>query len=144
MNRTLAYVLAAATFLAAASRAGAEGFQVIVNEANPAHSLAKADLAALFLKKTARWPGGGPAAPIDQTESAPARAAFSKDVLGKSVQAVVSYWQQQIFSGREVPPPQKANDAAVVDFVKANVGAVGYLAAGPAPSGVKVLAVAEK
>jgi ABC-type phosphate transport system substrate-binding protein len=144
MTRHRVYAFAAAIVLAAATLSGAEGFQVIANEANPAHSVTKADLAGLFLKKATRWPGGGPAAPVDQAESSPARAAFSKEVLGKSVPAVVSYWQQQIFSGREVPPPQKGNDAAVIDFVKANAGAVGYVAAGAAPAGVKVLAVAEK
>jgi ABC-type phosphate transport system substrate-binding protein len=145
MNRYIICAMAVAAVLAAATLPAAEVFQVIVNEANNAASVSKSDLAAIFLKKTPRWPQGGAAAPVDQVEASAVRAAFSKEILGKSVPAVASYWQQQIFSGRDVPPPQKSGDASVVDFVKANPGAVGYVAGGGAvPSGVKVLAVVEK
>jgi ABC-type phosphate transport system substrate-binding protein len=144
MTRFPALALAAAGVLAAASLVAADGFQVIVNDANTTGTLTKAQVTSVFLKKTPRWPNGVSAVPIDQVDSSPARAAFSKDILGKSVAAVASYWQQQIFSGREVPPPQKSGDAAVIEFVKANAGAVGYVAAGAPPSGVKVVAVVEK
>jgi ABC-type phosphate transport system substrate-binding protein len=144
MTRFPALALAAAGVLAAATLAAADGFQVIVNDANTTGTLTKAQVTNVFLKKTPRWPNGVSAVPIDQVDSSPARAAFSKDILGKSVAAVASYWQQQIFSGREVPPPQKSGDAAVVDFVKTNPGAVGYVAAGSPPLGVRVVAVVEK
>jgi hypothetical protein len=46
------------------------------------------------------------------------------------VSAVESYWQQAIFSGRSVPPLEKASDAEVLAFVRANPGAVGYVSGG--------------
>jgi ABC-type phosphate transport system substrate-binding protein len=146
MRRTIVFAIALTHGLgtAATGLAADAGFQVIVHESNPTRSVTKEQLAAFFLKKTPRWPQGGPASPVDQGDSSPARAAFSKDVLGKSVAAVASYWQQQIFSGREVPPPQKNGDAAIVEFVKTNAGAVGYVAADATPAGVKILAVVEE
>ena len=80
---------------------------------------------------------------VDETMklSPPARAVFTKIVHGKPVSAIASYWQQQIFAGREVPPAEKAGDAAVLAFVKANPGAIGYISAGVTADGVKLLTI---
>ena len=74
-------------------------------------------------------------------KSSATRAAFSKAILGRPVSAVETYWQQQIFSGKEVPPTTKANDDEVIAFVKANAGAIGYVSAGASTAGVKVVDV---
>ena len=124
---------------AAAARA-AEGFQVVVNAANPISSVPKDQLSRIFMKKAQKWENGQAIAPVDQDQASPVRAAFSKTVHGKPVSAVASYWQQQIFAGRDVPPAEKPSDTAVIAFVKANAGAVGYVS-GNAPPEVKVLAV---
>jgi len=47
------------------------------------------------------------------------RVAFSKSVHGKSVGAVRAFWQQQIFSGRDVPPPEPFEpEDRFLDFVE--------------------------
>lgn len=124
----------------AAPAAPGEGFQVIVNAANPVSALPKDQISRIFLKKVQKWESGQAIAAVDQDQASTARVAFSKTVLGKPVSAVASYWQQQIFGGRDVPPAEKAGDAAVIAFVKANPGAVGYVS-GNAPADVKVVAV---
>jgi ABC-type phosphate transport system substrate-binding protein len=78
---------------------------------------------------------------VDQGKASSVRAAFSKAVLGRPVSAVESYWQQQIFSGKDVPPAAKGSDDEVVTFVKANPGAIGYVSAGASTAGVKVVDV---
>ena len=45
----------------------------------------------------------------------------------RSVAAVKSYWQQVIFSGRGVPPPELETDEAVLRFVARHPGAIGYV-----------------
>jgi ABC-type phosphate transport system substrate-binding protein len=102
--------------------------------------LPKDQLSKIFMKKVQKWESGLAIAVVDQDQASPARAAFSKAVHGKPVSAVASFWQQQIFAGREVPPTEKANDAAVVAFVKSNAGAVGYIS-GSAPPDVKAVEV---
>jgi hypothetical protein len=55
---------------------------------------------------------------------------------------VKSFWQRQIFSGSGVPPQERASDEEVLDFVRANPGAVGYVSSDtPNGAGVKVLEV---
>ncbi len=116
----------------AAGGTGAQSaaFRVVVHSANGASSLSKADIARLFLKKSANCPDGRAAVPVDLSEGSAARRAFSRAVLERDVAAVRAYWQQQIFSGRGVPPAEKASDAEVLAFVRANPGAVGYVSAG--------------
>lgn len=120
----------------------AETFQVIVNASNPVSSLSVQELSMLFIKKTSRWPDGVEAAPVDLREQSEVRESFSRLVHGKSTAAIKAYWQKMIFSGREVPPPERVTSAEVVGFVRANRGAIGYVAADTAlGSGVKVVRV---
>ncbi len=121
--------------------AKAAGYKVIVNNANGSKSLAKKDLAQLLMKKTAKWSDGTPVVAVDQTEKSPVRERFTLEVHGKSVSAVKSYWQQQIFSGRDVPPVEKSSDAEVIAFVRQNAGAIGYVAETADTAGVKVVTV---
>ncbi len=123
--------LAAAAAAPAAAQPAPPGFVVIVNAAGPA-SVSRAELSRAFLKT------GGALLAVDLGKNAEARAAFSRAVLGRPTSAVATYWQQQIFAGRDVPPPEKGSDAAVVAFVRANPLAVGYVSAAAAlPPGVR-------
>jgi ABC-type phosphate transport system substrate-binding protein len=142
MNRILKMLsVAVLAVLASTATVEAQEFKVIVNSANGTTDLAADGAAKLFLKQSAKFPNGTAAQPVDLGKGSPVRAAFSKAVLGRAVGAVESYWQQQIFSGKDVPPPAKASDDDVVAFVKSNPGAIGYVSAGAATAGVKVVEV---
>jgi hypothetical protein len=116
-------------------------YKVIVNASNPVTWVKKSELAAMFLKKADSWPTGALVVPVDQAERAPVRQFFSRDVIGKPPAAVKSYWNQLVFSGRSVPPPEKLTDEEVILFVKSTPSAVGYISATTKTKGVKVLAV---
>lgn len=118
------------------------GFVVVVRADNPATSLPRAVLSRLFLKRDNSWPGALAAAPVDLAESVSARQLFSREVHQKPVAAIKAYWQQQIFSGRGTPPPERATEAQVLDFVRANAGGIGYVSADtPLGTGLKALKV---
>jgi ABC-type phosphate transport system substrate-binding protein len=137
-----ALALAAAAPAPAAAQGTTPSYVVVVNAANPLTSLSKGDLAKIFLKKVDRWSNGQQATPVNLGDTSPARERFTRDILGKSITALESYWQQQIFSGKNVPPVSKASDAEVIEFVRANPGAVGYVSAKAADApGVKRLGV---
>ena len=126
----------AALFLAAPAAARAQGYVVVVNAASAVTSISKADLSNVFLKKSAKLSA------VDQAKGAAIRDAFSKAVHGRPAAAIATYWQQQIFSGKDVPPPEKSSDADVLAFVKSTPNGVGYVAAGTAlGDGVKTLTV---
>jgi ABC-type phosphate transport system substrate-binding protein len=130
--------------LAASTPAPQPGaYVVIVNAVNPTTAMTDADIAKLFLKRTLRWPGGRPVIPVDQQSSSATRVRFSIEVLRKKPSAVDNYWQQQIFSAREIPPIEKGSDLAVLSFIEANPDAIGYVAATAVLGrGVRILKIA--
>lgn len=135
----LALVLPCAMVLAQGA-AATPPYRVIVHPRNPVVSAERAFIADGFLKKATRWRHGEAMRPIDLVDSAP-RRKFSEEVLARSVSAVRSYWQQQIFSGRGIPPPELDGDQAVVKFVLQNPGAIGYVSGHADLEGAKVLQV---
>ena len=116
-------------------------FVVIVHPDNPAKSVSKKKVSRLLLKELAKWDGGLAAQPVDLDSNSDVRRDFSRDVHGRSVSSIKNYWQRQIFSGRAVPPPEVANDTAVISHVSSHPGAIGYVSASAslAGTGVKVL-----
>jgi hypothetical protein len=141
------FLLFAIFFLAAASQLtgqdGAGSYKVIVNQANPVTSLTREQVSKLFLKKITQWPRGGAVHPVDLVDNSPVREKFCKEIHGKSVTAIKAFWQQRIFSGRDVPPPEKATDAEVITFVVEQVQAIGYVSANAPIGKVKVLQISE-
>lgn len=114
--------------LARADTRSGQEFLVIVHPTNPASELTVEFLAEAFLKKTTRWGHGETIRPVDHPPSSAVRRRFSQSVLKRSVAAVRSYWQQRIFAGRDVPPPELESDEAVLRYVAKYPGAIGYLA----------------
>jgi hypothetical protein len=102
-------------------------FRVIVHPGNPVSSVERKFLEDAFLKKVTVWPNGEVIKPVDLPPDSPVRRRFSHDILNRSVEAVKGYWQQRIFSGRDVPPPELDGDDEVVKYVLKHEGGVGYV-----------------
>jgi ABC-type phosphate transport system substrate-binding protein len=116
-------------------------FIVIVNAENPTRSLSKDFLEEAFLKRKTEWGDRELLKPVDQHPESRVRERFSERVLHRSVAAVKSYWQQRIFSGRGVPPPELESDQAVVAYVHKHRGAIGYVSGSAQLGGVKAITV---
>jgi ABC-type phosphate transport system substrate-binding protein len=123
------------------ARAGDVEFRVIVDPESSITSATRELIAEAFLKTTTRWPDGETIRPVDQRSDTQVRKAFSDGILKRTVAAVRSYWQQRIFSGRGVPPPELDSDDAVVRYVSEHRGAVGYVSAAAGTGGTKVITV---
>lgn len=131
--------LAVATAHAAPGTVAPPPFHLIVNPTNPASTVDRAFVAQAFLKKVRHWPDGQTILPVDLARDSTVRRQWSLDLLGRSVEAVKNYWQQLIFAGRDLPPPELPSDTEVVTYVLHNPGAIGYVS-GVAPlHGAKVL-----
>jgi ABC-type phosphate transport system substrate-binding protein len=130
--------------LAVATAASADGWKVVVNASNPTTSISKDRLSQMFLKQLTQWPNGSETLPVDQGVTSAVREVFSHAVHGRSARAIKNWWNQQIFGGKGVPPPELATDARVLSYIINNPGAIGYVDAGTPTSGdVKVIAVEE-
>jgi hypothetical protein len=78
---------------------------------------------------------------VDLVESSPVRRRFSNEILGMGVANVKSYWQEMVSNGRGNAPPERASDSEIIEFVKANPNAVGYIGAMTPSDGVKILGI---
>lgn len=117
-------------------------FRVVVNKANPVSSLTRAQLSAIFMRRVRSWPDGIEIRPVDHRVDARVRERFSRAVHGKSVAYVIRYWQRLIFAGRGIPPPEVPSAAAVMEAVRVQRGAIGYVdAATPVAADLKVIEV---
>jgi len=141
----LSMLLALATFVVAgpAQAQGEPAYRVVVNARNGVPAMSRDELSQLFLKKKTSWSNGQAVAIVDRAETSEVRQKFTEDVHHRQVRAVKRYWQQMIFGGRAVPPPEKASDDEVLAFERANPNAIGYVSAStPHGDGVKSLPVA--
>lgn len=116
-------------------------YRIIINSANPTRELTKTQVSNFLLKKKAKWDSGVDVVPADLDSQSAVRAAMSEEIHGRSVAAIKNFWQRQIFSGRDVPPPELSDDARMLDHVRSHPGAIGYVSAAAKVDGVKVLAV---
>jgi ABC-type phosphate transport system substrate-binding protein len=130
--------------LAAAAVAAEQPRSAYVVIAHPANRVSRVErkfLADAFLRRTTRWPDDTPIRPVDLGSDAPARMRFSEEVLSRSVASVRSYWQQRIFSGQGLPPPELPDDESVVAYVLSHPGAIGYVGPGTPLNGARIVEV---
>ncbi len=104
-------------------------FKVIVHPDNPVSRVDRDLLRDAFLKRATEWRSGDTIRPIDLTRRFPVRDRFTRDVLKKTPSQLKSYWTQQIFSGKGVPPPEADAVADVIAYVLDHLGGVGYVPA---------------
>jgi ABC-type phosphate transport system substrate-binding protein len=139
----LSIALSALSVTVSAEQATPRAYIVIVHPANQ-HSLVRRTFVAdAYLKKISRWSNGKIVHPADLDYGSPTRKAFSESVVGRSVAAVRAYWQQRIFGGLDVPPPQFHTDFEIVSYVLSDEGAIGYVSSQADLRGTKVVGISQ-
>jgi ABC-type phosphate transport system substrate-binding protein len=98
---------------------------IIANIKNNIDTLTEKQVQDIFLGHTRLFPNGKFALPIDQ--SSPLRAEFYEILTGRPVEQVNAYWARIIFTGQASPPQQLPDDKAVLQTVRENEGAIGYI-----------------
>ena len=135
------HILAVVVLLGLVAPLAAEGhYKVIVHPRNPATAVDSAFLRNAFLRKETEW-NGETLRPVDLAHRFPARDQFTREILRKTPAQLRAYWNQQIFSGKGVPPVEAATAADMIAYVLANPGAIGYLPDDVASGGTKVIEV---
>jgi len=130
-------------FLAVASLfAGRVQAQVLVI-ANPgvkAVDVSKGDLRDVFTGASSSLKDGSHVTPVLLKQGA-AHDEFLSMYLGKNDTAFRASWRSLVFSGQASMLKSLESEAAVVEYVAHNPGAIAYIGKGTTHEGVKVLAV---
>jgi ABC-type phosphate transport system substrate-binding protein len=125
-------------FLAMAG-AGKADVVVVVSSKSTVSTLSKDQVTDIFLGKTARFPDGAPAIPIDQVEGSAARDEFYATFANKSPAQVKAHWTKIIFTGRGQPPKSVSSSVEARKLITANPQAISYIDRSALDSTVKIL-----
>jgi ABC-type phosphate transport system substrate-binding protein len=137
--RLLSALLPLALGLGDAMAAGAQDVVAVVSAKSPITALTANQVADIFLGKTAHFPDGTPAVPIDLSEDSSEREKFYTQFTGKSPAQVKAHWSKIIFTGRGQPPRQASTSAEARKIVAENPHAIGYIDNSAVDRSVRVL-----
>ena len=129
-------LIASASLFAVRARAQAV---VIANPGVKSSEVSKNDLKDVFTGASTSL-GGGSVTPI-LLKAGPAHDEFLSAYVGKNDTAFRAGWRILVFSGQATMPKSLDSEAAVVEYVAHNAGAIGYVGKATPHEGVKVLAV---
>jgi ABC-type phosphate transport system substrate-binding protein len=139
MKRTLITFFLLAAALAACGSAQAQ-VVIIANPGVKAADVSKSDLRDVFTGAASSFKDGSHVAPVLLKEGS-AHDEFLSSYIGKNDTAFRAGWRSLVFSGQASMPKSLDSEAAVVEYVAHNAGAVGYIGKATPHEGVKVLSV---
>jgi len=114
---------------------------VIVSADAPVATLSAAQVSDIFLGKSASFPNGAMAVPIDQADGSAVRQEFYAKATGKSPQLLKAYWSKLIFTGQGEPPREATGSAAIKKLVAKNPNFIGYVDKNAVDASVKTVLI---
>jgi ABC-type phosphate transport system substrate-binding protein len=114
-------------FIANTDITKAEDFVIIANINQDIISLSPEEISDIFLKRTKRWDDGSKIIPVDLSSDSKMRKSFTEKIHQKKVSNIRAYWQQCLFSGKHSPPLEFKSEKNMLEYIKNNPGAVGYV-----------------
>lgn len=111
---------------------------VVVHPENTA-SLSKKTVQRIFLGKVTEFSTGQITTVVNQTPGEAARTEFDQSVLDRSTAQVTAKWSKLVFTGRGIMPSEVDSDAEVIELIKQNKNAIGYIDSSAVSEDVKVV-----
>jgi hypothetical protein len=131
-------MLTAATLFATHANAD---FYLVVPASNPQRSMTQKEALDLFMGRSRAFANGDFALVFDLPRDSQTRAAFYQLLTGMNQAQVNSYWARLMFSGQSMPPQPLPDEAAMVNIVKRNPSAIGWLTKEPNDKQLRTLLV---
>ncbi|MBL4583445.1 MAG: phosphate ABC transporter substrate-binding protein [Pseudomonadales bacterium] len=114
---------------------------VIVHPSNDV-TISKKAASKLFLGKSKKFPGGGQAVPIEQSDGSSARDEFHANITKKKSSQLKAYWSRIVFTGKGQPPKEVSSDSEVMELISRNPSMIGYVDSSSVNASVKVVLTA--
>ena len=118
----------------------AESYQIVANESFPVDEISASELRRIFLLKMKNL-DGVQVTVTNLKKDISTRADFSNAVLQKTADQIERYYLKLSLSGKGSPLKPFDSESAMMDKVKSETGAIGYITPGSAIDGVKVLQI---
>ena len=112
---------------------------MVANKGVQISEISDADLRAIFMGTRTRFADGSHAVPVT-LKGGPAHEVFLKNHVGESPEEFRTQWRKEIFTGLGAMPKAFDSESALIDYVAATPGAVGYVSQISSQDRVKSLA----
>jgi len=139
MKRYLFALLVVIGFLILAGQVQAQAI-VVANPTVKASDVSKSDLRDVFTGAASSLKDGSHVTPV-LLRSGPVNDEFLAAFIGKNDTSFRAGWRSLVFSGQASMPKSLDSEAAVVEYVAHNSGAIGYISKSTPHEGIKVLSV---
>ncbi|MGL5361001.1 MAG: phosphate ABC transporter substrate-binding protein [Shewanella sp.] len=114
------------------------GVVVIGNSQGP-DAISLDTVKQLYLGKGQQLPNGATAQLVELKEGSAERAEFHAKTTGRTDAQLQSNWSRLVFTGKATAPVIANDSAAMINAIKANSNAIGYLDEAAVTADVKVL-----
>ncbi len=112
---------------------------VIVHPDNPVRALKRDQVSDLYLGRLFSFAPDKPAHILDQPRNSPLRKRFFEKLNGMPLLQLNAYWARLQFTGEVQPPFEVKDSQAIIDIVRSNPIAIGYIDAVLVPPSVRVV-----
>jgi ABC-type phosphate transport system substrate-binding protein len=113
-------------FVSCCSLARAQDVVLVVNQGVQISEIRDADLRAIFTGEKTRFADGSHAVPVTLKGGA-VHEVFLRNHLGESPDEFRAEWRKAVFTGQGAMPRAFASEAALIEYVAATPGALGYV-----------------
>jgi hypothetical protein len=113
-------------FIAYESAASAQDIALVANKGVQIFGIKDADLRAIFMGSKTRFSDGSHAVPV-MLKGGPVHEVFLQNHLGESPADFQAQWRKAVFTGQGAMPRSFDSESAVIEYVAATPGAVGYV-----------------
>jgi ABC-type phosphate transport system substrate-binding protein len=128
------------TLFLSSAAANAQDVVVVVNSAVKATSATNDDIRGVFTGEKSSLGDGSHVTPVT-LKSGSGHEAFLKAYIGKGDNAYRAAWRSLVFTGQGAMPKAFDSESALVDYVAATPGAIGYVTKGTEHDKVKALSI---
>lgn len=125
--------------LGAWSAARAQDVVLVANKGLHISEITDADLRGIFMGTRTRFADGSHAVPVT-LRGGPVHEVFLRNHVGENPEEFRAEWRKMVFTGQGAMPKAFDSESALIEYVAATPGAVGYVSRISLQDGVKVLA----
>lgn len=126
---TILAPLALVVLMSFAPAPAATEIAIVINKENPVEKLTAGEVKLYWLRKIKkRWPElNKNIKPADRKTKSPEQDTFYAKVLNMSAADVETYFNTKQYESGEKPQDKFPSDAALIDFVAEEAGAIGFV-----------------
>jgi hypothetical protein len=112
---------------------------LVANKGVQISEITDADLRGIFMGTRTRFADGSHAVPVT-LRGGPVHEVFLNNHVGEGPEEFRAQWRKVVFAGQGAMPKAFDSESALIEYVAATPGAVGYVSRISSQDGVKVLA----